>query len=498
MEITPKLTKPIHEAKYLNVENTDRYRVIIRYFFEQYEKLKYWLYQEEVFEHLIGYDYFSDYTLEQCTSDLSALVNWNNLIPTQDTRKVTSLEEFKNKKFRYQLSEYTVEIERMVLRLESLTYEGASLEPSLIERIGQYFDGLETMSSLDMSQIDVLMTWWNDLNNDFIRLNQNYQDYMRELSSLRAEEMMQTREFLLYKEQLLAYLKSFVRALQLHVGKIENKIKEVHPSSLEKIFQMVHQHEQSIPRFAYEIDDAALLENISGRYHSIRTWFISDGNNTAEWVKVFDMTNEIIRKITRYAQRISERSSSGANRKDEYLKLAKLFGECKSLLEAHKLSACVFGVGSAFHLKAEIQRQTDSANSGVYEEEPHVVTIRPRTRQYREKSRPTGIVNRSVEKEAIRKKALEKMERDIRLAHNYIREGKLTFANLPVISGEERECMLNWLSKGLEDEKKQGKTENGLTFTVFLENERERCQLHCSDGVFEMPSFQLIFDEETA
>lgn len=40
------------EAKYLNVENTDRYRPIIRLFYLKYEKLKYWMYQEEVFAEL--------------------------------------------------------------------------------------------------------------------------------------------------------------------------------------------------------------------------------------------------------------------------------------------------------------------------------------------------------------------------------------------------------------------------------------------------------------
>lgn len=58
-----------------------------------------------------------------------------NLNTIQDTRKVSSIEEFKNKKFRYQMSEYSVEIERLVLRLENLFIEGASLEPTLLERI---------------------------------------------------------------------------------------------------------------------------------------------------------------------------------------------------------------------------------------------------------------------------------------------------------------------------------------------------------------------------
>ena len=50
MKIEEKMKKPMMETKYLNVENTDRYRPIIRLFYLKYEKLKYWMYQEEIFE----------------------------------------------------------------------------------------------------------------------------------------------------------------------------------------------------------------------------------------------------------------------------------------------------------------------------------------------------------------------------------------------------------------------------------------------------------------
>ena len=110
MKIEEKMKKPMMETKYLNVENTDRYRPIIRLFYLKYEKLKYWMYQEEIFEELKEDPYFKEYTLEQCQQDLSALVSWGNLITIQDTRKVTTIEEFKNKKFRYQLSETAVEV----------------------------------------------------------------------------------------------------------------------------------------------------------------------------------------------------------------------------------------------------------------------------------------------------------------------------------------------------------------------------------------------------
>ncbi len=45
MEIKEKLLKQISETKYLSVENTERYRPIMRLFFEKYEILEYWLYK---------------------------------------------------------------------------------------------------------------------------------------------------------------------------------------------------------------------------------------------------------------------------------------------------------------------------------------------------------------------------------------------------------------------------------------------------------------------
>ena len=191
MRIQETVRKPMTEAKYLNVDNTDRYRPIMRLFYLKYEKLKYWLYQEEVYEELKEDAYFREYTPEQCQQDLAALTAWGNLVTIQDTRKVATIEEFKNKKFRYQLSEATVEIERMVIRVENLFIESSSLEPTLLERLRINLRKISEITEADQEHI---YAWWNDLNNDFIRLNQNYQDYMRELNSVKAEQMMKTQE----------------------------------------------------------------------------------------------------------------------------------------------------------------------------------------------------------------------------------------------------------------------------------------------------------------
>ena len=44
MRVQEKMKKPVLEAKYLNVENTDRYRPIIRLFYLKYEKYAHHIY----------------------------------------------------------------------------------------------------------------------------------------------------------------------------------------------------------------------------------------------------------------------------------------------------------------------------------------------------------------------------------------------------------------------------------------------------------------------
>ena len=105
MQVSDKLIKPVMEVKYLSADNADRYRCIMRIFFENYEKLKYRLYQEDVYEEMLKDSFFADYRPEQCLQDLTMLTEWGNLNPIQDTRKVASIAEFKNRKYRYQMSE---------------------------------------------------------------------------------------------------------------------------------------------------------------------------------------------------------------------------------------------------------------------------------------------------------------------------------------------------------------------------------------------------------
>lgn len=179
-----------------------------------------------------------------------SLTRWGNLSAIQDTKRVTSIEEFKNKKYRYQLTDYSVEIERMVIRLENLSIEGASLEPTLLEKIRS---SLSEISDILKEDDEHLYGWWEGLNSDFRRLNQNYQDYMRDLNSMKAEEMMKTKAFLLFKDRLIEYLRSFVKSLQLNATNIEQLLSKLPKDQIQMILERLTEYELSIPRIDVEV-----------------------------------------------------------------------------------------------------------------------------------------------------------------------------------------------------------------------------------------------------
>lgn len=493
MRVTEKIVRPLTEVKYLNADNVDRYRCIMRIFYENYEKLKYWMYQEEIYREMIRDPYFAEYRMEQCQQDLSALVEWKNLITIQDTRKVSSIEEFKNKKFRYQMSEYSVEIERLVLRLENLFIEGASLEPTLLERIRR---SVERFGEIYKEDINTVYTWWQDLNTDFIRLNQNYQDYIRDLNSVKAEEMMRTKEFLVFKDKLVEYLRNFIRGLQRNVGIIEEILRNIEPELLERVLEKVIQYEMSIPRMDVEVSRELIEEKTKGRYQSIYNWFVAENGQGNEAGKLFDATNEIIRRITRYASQISEKNALGANRREEYRKVAEMFLRCEDTSEAHKMSAMIFGLEKTFHLKGDETRETDSMNKGVYEEPAQEFILKPRVRNYREKSGRSSIRDNREEKQEARKQMLEQLREDRKKIEMLEQGGRIDFAALPVIEPRVREILLKWLSDALEDRDYASRTDDGRRYVLDMEKADERCVVYCEDGNFTMPKITIVFLED--
>ncbi len=500
--IDSKLFRQVREVTYLTVENAWRYRTILRYFYLQHERLRHFLFPEEVYAYLTESDHFADYTEEQLEQDLKQLVEWNNLIPRQETGRVSSIEEFKRRRFRYQCSPYTVEFERTVSRLERMGESfGGSLESTLFDRLLASIFKLEELgvqlrssertnlasgpSPREVNQI------WEDIRGNFRNLMEQSTDYLAHLKGEKAETLMQTDAFLVYKDSMTEYLRTFMISMQRTSYKIEAVVREIPAETIGQLASLAAQYQRSIPRLDERPDQASLEQQVLDEWDSLSRWFFGTGSTASELTYLQNETNEAIRRITRFAQRIGERYQVLRSRRKDCLHLAGLFGQMTDLREAHKLSACAFGVFHTRHLVAD-QKTTDDIYAQLWDEPSTIVTIKPRIRQYRMKTRPGAVISRSQEKRAALEQYLRERAAERLLIDQLIVNGQIAIAAMPVVDTPVRKTLLNWVGKCMARRDRTIKTEHGRR--VRLETvDGQRVDLRCTDGTLDMPNYVFRF-----
>lgn len=286
----------VTEAAYLTADKAWSYRAILRYFYIQHERMREFLFPEEVFSHLKELDGFQDYTEDHLHQDLNQLEKWNNLIARQEVSRAHTIEEFKKKRFPYQCTPYTVEFERMLLDMEkSGDTFGGSLERKEFERLYQALLEVESFIKKDkLPPADECAQLWNDVFSYFRSIFKNTSDYMAHINSEEAEERMQTEAFLVFKDQFTTYLRDFIIGLQQTALKIQQLLHSITTEQLKPIMEQVIIHQQQVPRFEdVGLDEAALLKNQEEKWRSLYAWFLGNEHGESQLDMLQMRTNEI-------------------------------------------------------------------------------------------------------------------------------------------------------------------------------------------------------------
>lgn len=482
----------IEETSYLSVPNARVYRKIMRCFYREYEKMRFQLYKEDIFELVRQEEEFRDYTMQELEQDLAALVKWKNLTPIQDPGRVYTIADYKNKQYRYTMSEYAVEIERLTVRLENVFLESGNLSTNYFVRLEKSLEEAETMEQAGLKQVN---EWWNLLQEDFRRLNQNYQDYLRDFYSGKADRLMKSVEFVLHKDKFIRYLNEFVQELQQHSRRIAQLLTRSMEGIEGCVLERVVQSELDIPHAVVEFRGSTepnLRENVMGKWNSLKNWFLDSGQQECEAKRVLRITNEVIRNIIQNAALIVQMQNWGISRKEDYRKFLELFLKCEELEEAHRLSAHVFGIQRVEHFRTNAPRESDAVNDSVYQENPAEYLLKPHTRAYREKKDRTGFSDRSLEKMIQRQNYLRHAEQQKEIVMRYIRDQKIVFADITEeITENTRHIFLQWIGQaGLNSEHK-GRTEYGQEYRLL--RGEGNCVLHCEDGDLTMPAYIMEF-----
>ncbi|MEA4883575.1 MAG: TIGR02677 family protein [Clostridia bacterium] len=488
-----RLLKPITEVTYLTTENAWRYRAILRYFYIQHERLRYYLLPDEVLDNLRESPHFQGYTEDLLVRDLDQLVEWKNLIPRQETGRVASIEQFRKKRFRYQCAPYTVEIERMVRSLEQMGESfGGSLERTLVQRmleslemlVGPERDPSNTRSSEEVSQI------WDETFGHFQRLTQNATDYLAHLKSEKVEGLMKTEAFLVYKDALTEYLRDFMSSLQRTSAKIDAVLRSTPDDVVKRLASQVADHQLSIPRLDARPSKSDLEATLLGKWQGLKDWFLGAGGRESDLSYLQNETNETIRRITRFAQRLGERSQSIRSRYNDYLYLARWFAGLDSIEEAHKLSACVFGVPNTRRFVSDFPASEDMY-AEIWDLPPSVVAIKPRTRHYHERTKPSAIVSQEREKQEMLEAHLRDRATERRLIEEMIAGGRIALAELGRVDPNIRRVLLAWIDRCMLSSDLCAKTETGRRVELRLVDNTRIC-LESDDGILEMPNYEFL------
>ena len=483
MEVYEKLTKQISETKYLSTENSYRYRPIMRCFYHHYEQLEYWLYKEDIYNELKDNEIFKNYTIEECERDLETLTEWMSLSKMQDTKNATTIEEFKNKKFRYQLTEYATEIERLTITLEEMEIKTSSLEPKLFDRIRISLSNLENISSLSDEDTNEI---WNNLNDDFTKLNQNYQDFLKKFNEPKSAELLQSVLFLQFKNEIIKYLREFVKGYQKNVYHIKNSISKIEPNAIEEFLNKLNNHHKKTPIVGTNFDFNHLKEVNRGKITNIFKWFTGTPSSISEGEKLMNTTDNIIVKITKYANSLVELHGNMTNRREEYKHLCKLFDKLDNIDIAHKYASVIFGIENVRHFTGNSNLNTDSIIN-TYDIPPIEIVLSSRTKSRKEKIAITPIVDKTEEKRIQLEQYRKEQEQNKQILTNLIKNQKITLEKEIHLSKTERRYIQKLLSSRTKKE-----TEFGLSYII---NKKDgTCKIISEDGTFIMNSLEIEFE----
>ncbi|MEE8807185.1 MAG: TIGR02677 family protein [Lactimicrobium sp.] len=486
----------ISETAYLTADNAERYRAIMRVFYHAYERVDNRLTTQDVMKLLKEeFPVYQDLSIDQLKLDLNQLTEWKSLDAVQEPRNVYTIAEYRNKQFTYSISKAGIEVERMTVRLETLSLNSASLSTNFFKRIEESLSRMNTMVSAPLKEVNA---WWNDLLIDFEAMSNNSNDYLHEFYSAKSEKILKSVAFLVHKDRLISYLREFVVELQSHASAIARLLQNIDETVCHQVLELTVQSELDIPRPMEEINDHLeqdLRTDIYQKWDSLEHWFLNKDGRQAEAMHILDITNDIIQKIIQNAALIVQLQNWGINRRDEYARWIGMFYDCQDIRQAHQLSAVLFGAMQVRHFSVEQERSTDSLSSATQDEEPFVYTLSSHSRTYKPRMERAAYSTSELQKAARRQAYLDEMEKKRLEVSKYIHQGRLSFAKIQdVISPQLRMMLLSWIAQANMTSSKVGRTEYGSRYV--LDREEGECVLHCSDGDLTMPCYVIEFEDE--
>ncbi|MBD2846687.1 TIGR02677 family protein [Paenibacillus sp. IB182496] len=488
--ITPDKLRAVPELSYLTATNVARYRAVMTYCYTEYQRLKYWLRPEEVHAGVLAWGVLDGYTLEQCMSDLESLKSWGNLASRHDGGRALSVEEYMRKKSQYMLTQYAIEIERMLEALEQVKGYGGSLETTYFDTITSCIHEVR-LRALEFEPGEAL-SHWEQLYEAFKTMHENAADFIASIHSIQAEEMMATEGFLALKDNLVHYLQHFVKGLQRSAYKIEGQLQRIGDGLRDAYVQKVIEGELAKPRLEAGKSAEELEQELQQGWANLQRWFVGDALEPSELTLLERATKDAIAKVVRSAVRLQERRRGGVSRRRDLETLARRFAQLEQVEDAHRLAAYAFGLFATRHMQGQDERGTERADVSSWDEAPNVRLIRSRSRRRIGRTAAEPMRSHAASRAAYREQVQRQLEEERQFVRRMQALGSVRIGEMPVLRMHERLRLLQWIGRCTAAASRSFETADGHRITLSVpEDARDVAVLRSEDGELTMRNYGL-------
>lgn len=363
----------IDEVRYLAATtNTQRYRLIMRFFYEQHRLHVYALTPEQVQSHIATI--ITEYGEAECHQDLEVLVGWDNL--SQDWElglaSVRTIEDFRRRNVLYSATPDALAIEELMVRLETQREQVGQLDGTAIGRLlddVRRFDEAIAMPVSQASRVDQLKQAWDDVWRRFAQLADDANNYMSDMRSQERERLLDLAAFQVYKDALINYLSQFIDGLVSAQPTLHESARRWEAPDLAEVLANAA---KAGPRSFESL--TLLIDEYQAQIRAVQAWFRPGGS--ADQLRAF--ASRAVERISLAARRLSDARRGLASRAQDLLALADLFSACDDQA-ADRVAGLVFGFAQPRQWEHDMpDTVADQPGQSAWESTPVNVPIRQR------------------------------------------------------------------------------------------------------------------------
>jgi uncharacterized protein (TIGR02677 family) len=492
---------------YLDTANTPRYRQIVGVLLANKRRFGLRMSPAQIAtrlyeQHAVRYE-----SLEALERDLEQLAgNWGALDAIQDTSRASSTQEFKHRRFTYDITAAGEIAERAALRVDSIAERIGALERSQLPELLEALIDLAREAEQPDPRPGKLVSRFNDVAAKLDRLRTDTGDFMRELGAVMVDEQaVELEPFERYKRRVIDHLTGFRAELRRLDAPFAAAINRVEQQGLDRIVAIAASSDEP-PVFGLTDEEVAArrAERLADEWRGVRRWFLGVDGEAPPWHELDRALGDAIEWIVNAAQRLIDRRTHRVDRAAEYRALARLFDTAPTVGDCHALYAAVFGLYQPRHFSVPEADADETATTTSWWDAPPAPV---EASLYRPCARPAGPgrVSQLPDHSMARHTLAARRERErveLRRAQRRFaaHPGPIRLVQLSRLDELEFRHLLSWLGRALDAAAdpagtRKAESQDGLVRLELRpppgEHERELVELRTPVGTLAAPNYEL-------